>query len=221
MTFRLAVEQQTAIVQIARRIVSQDFLDSLICAPEIAQLNAGAHNLIKRLPDHLALNFGQVRVIGCDQPVVRERMAIAREVELAIGQFESRNGLFFRARQLLRGRLEGNQTLCDPVRAAADLALLPKTPAAIHLRLGSELVVRVGNDLFESGPGLLQQVRRILARCCRRLHQYPIPSSSLVLFIGAPRPDNRLDCLQHTPPAARLSGAAGAPARRKPPRPAA
>ena len=70
MTFRLAVEQQTAIVQIARRIVSQDFLDSLICAPEIAQLNAGAHNLIKRLPDHLVLNFGQVRVIGCDQPVV-------------------------------------------------------------------------------------------------------------------------------------------------------
>jgi len=39
--------------------------------------------------------------------------------------------------------------------------------------------------------------------------------------MGAPRPDNRLDCLQHTPPAARLSGAAGAPARRKPPRPAA
>ena len=69
---------------------------------------------------------------------------------------------------MLRGRLEGNQTVRDPVRAAADLALLPKTPAAIHLRLGSELVVRVGNDLFELSPGLLQQVRRILACCCRQ-----------------------------------------------------
>ena len=143
-------------------------MHSLVRASQIAQLNAGAHNLTKRQPDHLALNFGQVRVIGCNQPIVRESVGIARQVELAVGQFESGNGLFFRARQLLRGRLEGNQTVCDPVRAAAALALLPKTPAAIHLRLHGEWVVRVGNDLIELSPGLVQQVRRIPACCCRQ-----------------------------------------------------